>query len=60
MGIDELQIENRSSKTKNKKIKVKLKDVEVLVSEQRLIEIKSVNIIKPINEDKIVLKIKII
>jgi hypothetical protein len=59
MGIDELQIENRSSKTKNKKIKVKLKDVEVLVSEQRLVEIKSVNIIKPINEDKIVLKIKI-
>lgn len=60
MGIDELQIEDRSSKTKNKKIKVRLKDVEVLVSEQRLIEIKSVNVKKPITEEKIIVKVKIL
>lgn len=60
MGIDELEIENRSSKTKNKKIKVKLKDVEVLVSPQRLIEIKSAYVSKPINEEKIVVKVQVL
>jgi len=57
MNIDEIVIENNSSKTKNKKINVKVKDVETLVSAQRLVEIKSVNIKEPINEEKITVKV---
>ena len=59
MNIDEIVIEDRSSKIKNKQINVKVKDVETLVSAKRLVEIKSINIKEPINEEKITVKVVI-
>lgn len=60
MNLDELVIENRISKTKNKKVKIKLKDVEVLVSKEKLIEIKTNYEPMEPKEEKITVKVKIL
>ena len=60
LNLDELVIEKRISKEKNKKIKIKIKDIEVLVKEQKIINVK-VKDLQQLNEDKkITLKVKIL
>ena len=40
LNVDEIVFEQRTNKNKNTKVKVKLKDVEVLMSEQKIINVK--------------------
>jgi hypothetical protein len=40
LNVDEISFEQRVNKNKNLKVKIKLKDVEVLMSEQKLINVK--------------------
>ena len=37
LDVDEIVFEKKFNKTKNKKIKIKLKDIEILMKEQRII-----------------------
>ena len=39
LEVDEIVFEQRMNKQKNKKVKVKLKDVEVLMKEQKIIKV---------------------
>jgi hypothetical protein len=45
LDVDEIEFETRVNKTKNNKVTVKLKDVEVLMKEQKIIKV-DVTIIK--------------
>lgn len=60
LNIEELVIEKRINKEKNTKIKIKIKDIEVLMKEQKYINV-NVNEIQQVNEEKkIKLKVKIL
>lgn len=45
LDVDEIEFETRVNKTKNNKVTVKLKDVEILMKEQKYIKV-NVSIIK--------------
>jgi len=40
LNVDEIEFEKRVNKNKNLKVKIKLKDIEVLMTEQKLINVK--------------------
>jgi hypothetical protein len=44
LDVDEITFEQRVNKSKNKKVSIKLKDIEVLVKEQRFINVNVKNI----------------
>lgn len=44
LNVDEIVIEKKLSKTKNQKIKIKLKDVEMVLKEQKIISVNVKNI----------------
>jgi len=44
LNVDEITFEQQVNKSKNKKVSIKLKDIEVLVKEQRFININVKNI----------------
>ena len=44
LNVDEIEFEKRVNKHKNKKVSIKLKDIEVLVKEQRFINVNVINI----------------
>lgn len=44
LNVDEITFEQRVNKSKNKKVSIKLKDIEVLVKEQRFINVNVKNI----------------
>lgn len=39
LNVDEIVIEKKESKTKNKKVKIKLKDIEMIIKEQKFINV---------------------
>lgn len=60
MNLEELVIEKKINKEKNTKIKIKIKDIEVLMKEQKFINVNVNEIEQVSNDKKIKLKVKIL